>query len=47
MKLKSNVILITPQGRQFVQKDFVRSAKDFNQLILHCGQYEGFDENVV
>ena len=38
-------LLMTPQGKVLHQKDFVRWAS-FNQIILICGQYEGFDERV-
>ncbi len=38
-------LLMTPQGKVLHQKDFVRWAS-LNQIILICGQYEGFDERV-
>ena len=42
---KSKTLLMTPQGKVLKQKDFLRwSALD--QLIIICGQYEGFDERV-
>jgi len=42
---KSRTLLMTPQGKVLKQKDFLRwSALD--QLIIICGQYEGFDERV-
>lgn len=42
---KSRVILLTPQGKQFDQPMARRLAK-YNQLIIICGHYEGFDERV-
>ena len=43
--LKSKTLLMTPQGKVLKQKDLVRSSK-FDQIIIICGQYEGFDERV-
>ena len=38
-------LLMTPQGKVMKQRDFLKwSALD--QLIIICGQYEGFDERV-
>ncbi len=39
---KSRVIMLTPGGQQFTQKEAVRLAK-YDQLILLAGRYEGFD----
>ncbi len=42
---KSKTLLMTPQGKALKQKDLVRwSALD--QIIIICGQYEGFDERI-
>jgi len=41
----SLTLLMTPQGKVLKQKDFVRWTV-YNQIILICGQYEGFDERV-
>ena len=38
-------LLMTPQGKVLEQKDLVRWST-YNQVILICGQYEGFDERV-
>ena len=38
-------LLMTPQGKLLKQKDFVRWLA-YDQLIIICGQYEGFDERV-
>jgi tRNA (guanine37-N1)-methyltransferase len=44
-KKKQRVILLTPQGKSFTQKDAHRLAK-YDELVLVCGRYEGFDERV-
>ena len=45
-KLKNKLTLImSPQGKVINQKDFVRWSS-YDQLIIICGQYEGFDERV-
>ena len=36
---------MTPQGKVLKQKDFVRWS-NLDQIIIICGQYEGFDERV-
>tara|TARA_B100000212_G_C27226036_1_gene469416 strand:+ start:67 stop:762 length:696 start_codon:yes stop_codon:yes gene_type:complete len=41
----SKTLLMTPQGKPLKQKDLVRWSS-LNQLIIICGQYEGFDERV-
>ena len=44
-KLKSTVILLTPQGERYLQS----TAKELScqdHLILVCGHYEGFDERI-
>ncbi len=45
LRVKSRVILLTPQGKPFSQKDAQRLAK-YDELIFVCGRYEGFDERV-
>ena len=42
---KSKTLLMTPQGKVMHQKDLVRWTS-LDQLIIICGQYEGFDERV-
>ena len=42
---KSKTLLMTPQGKVLKQKDLVRWSK-LDQIIIICGQYEGFDERV-
>ena len=41
----SKTLLMTPQGKVMQQKDLLRWSS-LNQLIIICGQYEGFDERV-
>jgi tRNA (guanine37-N1)-methyltransferase len=45
LRAKTRVILLTPQGQKFNQKTAQRLA-NYNQLILVCGRYEGFDERI-
>ncbi len=42
---KSRVILLSPRGKIFTQKDVPR-LKRYDQLIFLCGRYEGVDERV-
>jgi tRNA (guanine37-N1)-methyltransferase len=42
---KQRIILLTPQGKKFHQTDAHRLAK-YDELILVCGRYEGFDERI-
>ena len=42
---KSKTLLMTPQGQVLKQKDLLRWSS-LDQLIIICGQYEGFDERV-
>ena len=42
---KRAVILLSPQGKRFCQKEVFRLAS-YKQLILICGRYEGVDERV-
>jgi len=44
-KKNSRVILLTPQGKTFTQPIAKRFTK-YDQLILICGHYEGFDERI-
>jgi len=41
----SKTLLMTPQGKLLNQKDLLRWSS-LDQLIIICGQYEGFDERV-
>ncbi|MBO8228706.1 tRNA (guanosine(37)-N1)-methyltransferase TrmD [Prochlorococcus marinus XMU1414] len=42
---KSKTLLMTPQGKVLKQKDLLRWST-LDQIIIICGQYEGFDERV-
>ena len=42
---KSKTLLMTPQGKVMKQKDLMRWST-LNQIIIICGQYEGFDERI-
>ena len=42
---KSKTLLMSPQGKVLKQEDFLRWSS-LDQLIIICGQYEGFDERV-
>ena len=42
---KSKTLLMTPQGKVMKQQDLLRWSS-LDQLIIICGQYEGFDERV-
>jgi len=44
---KIRVILLTPQGVIYNQKLAISYSKDFDNLILVCGRYEGFDERII
>lgn len=39
-------ILLTPKGKRFNQDKAIELAKNYDQLILVCGHYEGFDERI-
>ena len=42
---KRKTLLMTPQGKVLKQQDLLRWSS-LDQLIIICGQYEGFDERV-
>ena len=42
---KSRTLLMTPQGKVLKQEDLLRWTA-YDQLIIICGQYEGFDERI-
>jgi len=41
----SRTLLMTPQGKVLKQEDLLRWTA-FDQLVIICGQYEGFDERI-
>jgi tRNA (guanine37-N1)-methyltransferase len=44
--IKSKTVLLTPQGKTFNQQN-AKEYSEFDQLILICGHYEGFDERII
>jgi tRNA (guanine37-N1)-methyltransferase len=42
---RTRVILLSPQGKVFTQKDALRLAQE-SDLVFVCGRYEGIDERV-
>jgi tRNA (guanine37-N1)-methyltransferase len=44
---KSKVLLMTPRGIDYSQKDAERFASEKQNLILICGRYEGYDERIT
>ncbi len=44
--VSSRVVVLTPAGKRFVQKDAKRLS-EFEHLIFVCGRYEGIDERVI
>jgi tRNA (guanine37-N1)-methyltransferase len=45
-KLKTKIIIFTSTGKRFDNKMAAQLAKNYNQLILICGRYEGIDARV-
>tara|TARA_X000000368_G_C22981188_1_gene689984 strand:- start:572 stop:1273 length:702 start_codon:yes stop_codon:yes gene_type:complete len=43
---RRRVLMMSPQGQPLKQADLQRWAEDFDQLVLLCGHYEGFDERI-
>lgn len=43
---RPRIILLTPSGKRFTQKDAVRLSK-YNHLIFVSGRYEGYDERIT
>jgi tRNA (guanine-N1)-methyltransferase len=43
---RRRVLLMSPQGTPLHQADLRRWAGEFDQLVLLCGHYEGFDERI-
>lgn len=42
---RSKILLMTPQGKKFTQKDAERFSKE-KELILIAGRFEGYDERI-
>ena len=45
MKKKRRIIMLTPAGKKFTQREAERLSK-YDQIVLLCGRYEGFDARV-
>ncbi len=43
---RRRVIMMTPQGSVASQFDLKRWSNEYEQLVVFCGQYEGFDERI-
>lgn len=43
---KQRTILLTPKGQTFTQDKAIELAEKYDDLILICGHYEGFDERI-
>jgi len=44
-KKKRRIIMLTPAGKKFTQREAERLSK-YDQIVLLCGRYEGFDARV-
>src|SRR5215212_7711682 len=42
----SYLILLSPQGKKFIQEDVPRLLNQASNLVFICGHYEGFDERI-
>ncbi|CAI2177932.1 6288_t:CDS:2 [Funneliformis geosporum] len=42
----SYLILLSPQGKKFIQTDVPRLLNQAPNLVFICGHYEGFDERI-
>lgn len=42
---KIRVLMLTPAGKKFTQRDAERLSK-YDQLVMLCGRYEGFDSRI-
>ena len=43
---RRRTLLMSPQGKVLEQADLRRWAGNYDQLVLLCGHYEGFDERI-
>jgi len=46
LKPKTRILLVTPQGKPFTQKDAERFAKKYDRIIILAGRFEGYDERI-
>lgn len=42
----SYLVLLSPQGKRFIQEDVPRLLNQAPNLVFICGRYEGFDERI-
>ncbi|HET7812906.1 MAG TPA: tRNA (guanosine(37)-N1)-methyltransferase TrmD [Candidatus Baltobacteraceae bacterium] len=40
------IVVPTPSGRRFTQRDAERFAREFDRIVFVCGHYEGIDERL-
>jgi len=45
-KTRTRIILLTPQGKPFTQKEAKRLNQYYGRLVLVSGRYEGYDERI-
>ena len=45
--LRRRVIYLSPQGQPYTQETAKRLSRDYDQLVLVCGHYEGVDERFI
>jgi len=45
-KAKIKIIILSPGGKQFTNKESIGWAKKYKDIILICGRYEGIDARV-
>ncbi|HDH31767.1 MAG TPA: tRNA (guanosine(37)-N1)-methyltransferase TrmD [Candidatus Wolfebacteria bacterium] len=45
-KLKTKIVLFTPGGKQFDNETAINLARNYDNLILIAGRYEGIDERI-
>ncbi|MDP3661730.1 MAG: tRNA (guanosine(37)-N1)-methyltransferase TrmD [bacterium] len=46
MRKKIKIIWLSPRGKQFTNEGAIRYAKQYTDLIIICGRYEGIDARV-
>lgn len=46
IKKKTKIIIFSPTGKQFDNKTAAQLAKNYDNLILICGRYEGIDARI-
>lgn len=44
---RRRVIYMSPQGKPYTQETAKRLSRDYDQLVLVCGHYEGVDERFI